>query len=68
MTHPTDELWRWQANIVTTIFACSFYRVSLSQGDSTELFFSHLLAPPAGRVACLTFRYRKYSTGRLMNK
>ena len=46
----------------------SFYHVSLSQGDSTELFFSHLLAPPAGRVACLTFRYRKYSTGRLMNK
>ena len=42
----------------------SFYQVSLRQGEYTELIFSHLLAPPTGRVACVTFRYRKYSTGR----
>ena len=31
-----------------------------------EFFFESLIAPPPGGIACLDFRYKKYSTGKFI--
>ena len=35
-------------------------------GDKTDLVFRTMISPPPGGVACLHFRYRKYSAGNIL--
>ena len=37
-----------------------FYEIILNGGQRSEIFFSQMVPPPTGGVACLTFRYRKF--------
>lgn len=37
-----------------------FYEIILNGGQRSEIFFSNMVPPPSGGVACLTFRYRKF--------
>ncbi|XP_023342239.1 peptidase inhibitor 16 [Eurytemora carolleeae] len=39
-----------------------YFGAELNPGDQTEFFFESLIAPPPGGIACLDFRYKKYST------
>jgi len=50
----------WSKNISSS--SNTFYQVRIRQGGDTQLFFSHLLPPPANNIACVSFRYRKHST------
>ena len=56
----------WSKNISSS--SNTFYQVRIRQGGDTQLFFSHLLPPPANNIACVSFRYRKHSTGRKFYK
>jgi len=38
-----------------------FYQTNLAFREKTELFFKNTINPPVGGVACLDFKYRKYS-------
>lgn len=38
-----------------------FYQTKLGFRDRTELFFKNTISPPEGGVACLDFKYRKFS-------
>jgi len=38
----------------------NFYEIILNGGQRSEIFFSKMVPPPSGGVACLTFRYRKF--------
>ena len=40
-----------------------YYQTDLSYGDKTELFFKNTITPPDVGVACLDFKYRKFSKG-----
>jgi hypothetical protein len=39
-----------------------YYEIDLSSKDKTELFFENMIPPPDNGIACLDFRYKKYST------
>ena len=41
-----------------------FYETDLSYGEKTELFFKNTIAPPDLGIACLDFKYRKFSKGK----
>ena len=41
-----------------------FYETNLSYGEKTELFFKNTITPPDLGIACLDFKYRKFSKGR----
>jgi len=40
-----------------------FYETNLGYGEKTELFFKNTIAPPDLGIACLDFKYRKFSKG-----
>ena len=37
-----------------------FYEIILDGGQRSEIFFSQMVPPPSGGIACLSFRYRKF--------
>ena len=41
-----------------------FYETDLGYGEKTELFFKNTIAPPDRGIACLDFKYRKFSKGK----
>ena len=41
-----------------------FFETNLSYGEKTELFFKNTITPPDLGIACLDFKYRKFSKGR----
>ena len=40
-----------------------FYETDLGYGEKTELFFKNTISPPDLGIACLDFKYRKFSKG-----
>ena len=40
-----------------------YQEVELFNKEKAEFFFTKLISPPASKVACLDFRYKKFSTG-----
>jgi len=42
--------------------ANSFHTADLVYRDKTDLFFKSMIKPPVGGVACLDFKYKKYSS------
>jgi len=44
-------------------FPNQYYSTELEARDKTEMFFENLIEPPVSGVACLDFRYKKFSTG-----
>eukprot|EP00092_Neocalanus_flemingeri_P017311 GFUD01018723.1.p1 GENE.GFUD01018723.1~~GFUD01018723.1.p1 ORF type:complete len:419 (+),score=119.43 GFUD01018723.1:73-1257(+) len=40
----------------------SFYTAALAYRDKTDLFLKTMISPPVGGVACLHFKYKKYSS------
>ena len=41
-----------------------FYETELGYGEKTEFFFKNTIAPPDLGIACLDFKYRKFSKGK----
>jgi len=39
----------------------AFYETNLGYGEKTELFFKNTITPPELGIACLDFKYRKFS-------
>ena len=44
----------------------NFYEIILNGGQRSEIFFTKMVPPPSGGVACLTFRYRKFLDGKFL--
>ena len=40
-----------------------YREVELSSRDTAEFYFKQLIAPPASSLACLDFRFKKFSSG-----
>ena len=40
-----------------------YKQVELSTKDTAEFYFKKLIAPPASSLACLDFRFKKFSSG-----
>ena len=43
-----------------------FYEIVLESRERSEIFFSNMVSPPKNGVACLSFRYRKFLDGNLL--
>ena len=41
----------------------TFREVELSSRDTAEFYFKELIAPPQSSLACLDFRFKKFSPG-----
>ena len=39
-----------------------YQEVELSSNEKAEFFFTQLITPPVSELACLDFRYKKFST------
>ena len=42
----------------------SYKMVTLEKGDTGEFYFKSLIAPPASKLACLDFRFKKFTSGK----
>jgi len=40
-----------------------YYGTTVKSSEKTEMFFENLISPPSGGVACVDFKYKKFSTG-----
>jgi len=40
-----------------------FYQTEVRYREKTEMFFKNTISPPKGGIACLDFKYRKFSKG-----
>ena len=45
-----------------------YQEVELFKKEKAEFFFTKLISPPASKLACLDFRYKKFSTGATNSK
>ena len=43
----------------------SYKMVTLEKGDTGEFYFKSLIAPPASKLACLDFRFKKFTSGKV---
>jgi len=43
-------------------FGNKYQEVELLENETAEFFFSTLISPPASKLACLDFRYKKFSS------
>ena len=46
----------------------TFYEINLGYGEKTELFFKNTITPPELGIACLDFKYRKFSKSEFIHK
>jgi len=50
------------------LFDNNYNMIELNNGEKSEFFFEKLITPPIDGIACLDFRYKKFSTAGTENK